>query len=230
MIINNSKVTFESNIAILSKQISTQISYYETLKDYENDLRRFRHDYENVLICLKMLLQTDDKQQALRFIDDMTDCFDFSKLSFNSGNYIADALMNEKSHKASKYNTKLDFEGLIPSSRISNYELCIILSNALDNAIEACAEIDGEKTIEIVSQIKSNIWYFSVRNPVKHKVKIYNNSILTTKNDTNLHGFGLYSIEQTIKKGGGRLQLTCSNTTFTLDTFMKLDAVQLLGR
>jgi len=226
MVIHNSKSIFEHNITNLTDQIDIQVSHYEALNAHENEMRRFRHDYANMILCLKVILQTDDAQQALTFIEDMEDSFDYTKPGFDSGNYIADALLSEKAHKAEQYNIGLNFDGFIPSYRITNLDLCIILSNALDNAIEACAKIDGEKTIEIVSEIKNGIWFLTMKNPVARKVSIQNNTVFTTKSDASKHGFGLYNIERTVKKGGGHIKLSCSNHTFELETAMKLNTAK----
>jgi sensor histidine kinase YesM len=94
----------------------------------------------------------------------------------------------------------------------------------LDNAIEACAKINGEKTIDIVSEIKNNIWFLTIKNPVLRRVTIHNNVIITTKSDTSMHGFGLQNINQIVKHVGGRLNLSCSDKLFTLDVRIKLAA------
>ena len=225
IIINNSKNIFENTTKNLTEQINAQISHYETLKFYDDEMRRFQHDFNNMRLCMKALLQAAQVQEALDFIDNMATSIHYDKLNFDSGNYIADALLSEKKRKASLSNTKLEFDGFIPSYRITNFDLCIILSNALDNAVEACSEINGEKIIEITSRIKNNMWFLTITNPVKDKVIIRHNTITTTKMDTTKHGFGLYNIEQTIKKGGGRLTLSCTDTTFMLDIIIKLNNV-----
>jgi hypothetical protein len=223
MVIHNSRSIFEQAVANLTDQISVQISHYEILNAHENELRKFRHDYANMIICLKALLQAKDISQASTFIDDMADSINYGKPAFDTGNYIADALLSEKSQKASQSNISFDFSGFIPSYRITDFDLCIILTNALDNAIEACAEITGSKVIEISSEIKNGFWFLQIKNPVKRQVSITNNTILTTKSDSLRHGFGLYSIELTAKKGNGHMKLSCSDHTFSIETVMALN-------
>ena len=223
MIIYYSKAISERTTTILANQISAQVAHYEAIKDYNNDLLKFRHDYANMMLCLRALLRSNNNiQQALSFIDDMENTFSNERIRFDSGNYIADALLDEKSRMASQYNTKLDFDGFIPSYRINNLDLCVILTNALDNAIEACANIPGEKKIEIFSEIKNSIWFFTIKNPVLFNIYIQNNTITTTKGNTCMHGFGLQNIKQTVKKCGGRLYLSCSDNIFVFDVTVKL--------
>ena len=227
MVIHNSRSMFEQTVVALTQQISMQVSHYESLNAHENEMRKFRHDYTNMIICLQALLEANDVAQASTFVDDMSDRFDYGKPAFDTGNYIADALLSEKSQKAGQYNISFVFSGFIPSSRITNLDLCIILTNALDNAIEACAEINGSKVIEISSEIKNNFWFLQIKNPVLHQVPIKNNTVLTTKSDSFRHGFGLYNVELTTKKGNGNMKLSCSDNAFTLETVMALNSMIL---
>lgn len=56
--------------------------------------------------------------------------------------------------------------------------------------------------------------WIKIQNPVVENVEIRNNSISTTKEDKTLHGFGLYSLQQVVKKHNGELKLTCENNVF----------------
>ena len=222
VVIVNSNTVFNQTVTNLTDQVNAQVLHYESLKNNDGEMQRFRHDFENIIMCLKVLLKSDNIPQALDYIDDMVGTFNYSKPVFDTGNYIADALLSEKNHKAGQYDTKIEYEGFIPSYRITNFELCIILSNALDNAIEACAKINGEKTIEITSEIKNGIWFLTINNPITKRVTIRNNTVFTTKNDISKHGFGLYNIKKTVQKRNGHLKLSCSDTLFTLDVAVNL--------
>jgi hypothetical protein len=226
MIINNTKNLFEERISSISHQMDVQISHYEMLKAHDEDLRRFRHDYHNMILCMKSLLQANDVEQTLRFIDDISDSFELNRSDFDSGNYIVDALLLEKQYKAKKDQITIDFDGLIPTMKLINLDLCIILGNALDNAIEGCSSMAGEKTIHIDSAVKNGFWFLTIENPTVQDVPIRNNTVRTSKKDTHLHGFGLYNIGQVVKKNGGQLKLQSQNKIFTLEIAMKLNPVE----
>ena len=222
MFINSSKIISENIVTNLSTQIDTQISHYETLKSYDDEMRKFRHDYKNMILCLKALLQANETADALSFINDLEGSFDHEKPLFDSGNYIADALLSTKSRVSLEHNTEIDFDGFIPSSRVTNLDLCIILSNALDNAIEACLAIEGKKMISLFSETKNGFWFISIENPVTNDINIKNNTIFTSKRDPSRHGYGLQNIERTVKKNSGKMKISCENKKFTLDVAVKL--------
>lgn len=223
MLVFSSKVFTEHIVASLASQIDAQISHYDILKTHDDELRRFRHDYLNAFLCLKALLNANSIPQALTFIEDLSVSIEAVSPAFDSGNYIADALLSEKKYKASEYNVSIELEGYIPSAKINNLDLCIVLTNALDNAIEACSEINGEKTIGIVSEIKNGFWIVTITNPVKNNVSIQNNRIYTTKKDASQHGFGLRNMERVIKKTGGNLTVLSDNQEFILTAVLKLN-------
>jgi len=210
------------NTRIFSKQVDLQVEYYEELEHHHADIRKFRHDHNNLMMCLRALLEANDVQQALQYMDDMGDIVMTDHFQFDTGNYIADALLSAKNQTANRQSTSLSFDGYIPSDRITNYDLCVVLTNAIDNAIEACSHIAGEKVIHILSEIKNGFWFITIKNPVVHDVTIRDNSIPTSKKNFTVHGFGLQNIETIAHKNHGRMQLSCVNHVFTFEAVVRL--------
>ena len=109
---------------------------------------------------------------------------------------------------------------------IKPVDMCIILSNALDNAIEANQTIDDPDGRYIKLKMYGNGSYtvISVTNPTdKIPVKSSGNSYITSKKDNENHGFGLKSIENTAKKYDGEMLTKCEDSVFTL--VIKLNAL-----
>jgi len=221
---NRNKQYAEDIVDLLTHQIEMQIEHYKKLNEQDVELRKFKHDYQNLLLGLQVILEANDISQALDYIENVKSLIPESSRTFDSGNYIADALLNAKSEDAAKHQTQLSFEGFIPTMNIVMTDLCVILSNSLDNAIEACAKIDGEKKIKIESKIENGFWFINIENPVKNPVTIYNNSVYTTKEDSTKHGFGLYNIDRIIQKRGGQVNLSCNDNVFVFDAALKLNS------
>ena len=142
--------------------------------------------------------------------------------TFDTGNGIADALLTDKSEKASAINAEIAFHGAIPQDALSPTDLCVILGNTLDNAIEACQKLDlkTDKTIAIDCNCRSGFLFLSISNPVSEKVIIHDNYISTTKENKTLHGFGLYSLQSVVKRYGGEVKLSSTDDCFTVDIDM----------
>ena len=87
---------------------------------------------------------------------------------------IVDALLNDKSEKAQKAHAKLEFKGFVPTMGITKADLCIIMANAIDNAIESCAKDYNEtiKSININADFKQGYFFLKISNPMFETVKI----------------------------------------------------------
>ena len=137
-------------------------------------------------------------------------------MSFYTGNRLADAILSDKSGKALKENIVISFEGSIPADEISNYDLCTIMTNAIDNATEACRMLSGERRITIRGRETNQAFAITFSNPVAEDITVKNNRIKTTKADKENHGFGTENIRQIIRKNNGTFKLSCENKVFTL--------------
>lgn len=223
LLINSTKTFSEKMVDMLSKQITLQINHYETLKLYDQEVLRFRHDFNNMMTCLMVILESGDSKQAMEYIENYKGILHVENKLFDSGNYIMDALLNAKSQEAAKYGTKILFNGLIPTMGISTFDLCVIIANALDNAIEACSKLEGMKSINVQSKIEKNSWFIFIDNPVAGPVNILRNMITTTKQNSALHGFGLRNIERIVQKYSGSMSLKHEDGVFAFSTWLILD-------
>lgn len=203
-------------------QIEVQAKYYKELAAANYDSRRFRHDYKNMQIAIEKLLADGKNQEALQLIQECGNAIDNPdglQGAFDTGNGIADALLTDKQQTAKLYNAVIHFQGAIAQDALLPTDLCVILGNTLDNAIEACQKLppETEKTISITCSCNSGFLFLTVCNPVAEKVIVQNNRVATTKEDKTLHGFGLYSLQSVVKKYNGELHLHSTEDSFTVN-------------
>ena len=219
---NTSMNDMIGNLREPMKQITD--SYIE-MNEKNTELRRFRHDTKNLLLALRSLAMEGKTEQVVEYIDEMQDVVDTSRVkAFDTGNFIADALLESKAKTAAQNEITMTVEGNIPANRIEDVNLVILISNLVDNAIEAAKQVEDEKKIEIQSILKKNIWILSVKNSCVQDVVIRENRIETTKEEKESHGFGISNIERVAKKYGGNLKLSCENRVFTARATLMLMA------
>ncbi len=205
-------------------QLEMELKHYEEMTRKNREIRSFRHDYKNNLTSLRFLIETNSNQEALEYIDNLNAPLEKTRNKFVTGNYLADAILGEKSNQAELQDITLDFNGTIPQTGITNNDLCTIITNGLDNAVRGC-EGCTPCNIRVESRIKGNWFNFVIKNPVKNKVQIKNNAVKTSKSDKENHGFGLENIKRVAKKYDGRVELACDDIEFTLKVFMMLEGV-----
>lgn len=216
----------QKNISqLLSMHLENQIEYYEKVNERYTTIRRLNHDFKNHLLCLRSLIGENENQKALMYIDDVEKMIASRKLNYDTGNIIADIILNNKSSDAEQCNAKIVFDGVIPSSGIANADLCVIIANALDNAVEACAkdETNSEKTISVNSVFKQGYFILRVVNPVFEHVEIKDKyNMKTTKSDKSHHGFGVANMISISEKYNGGVHISSDDKSFILEATLLL--------
>lgn len=131
----------------------------------------------------------------------------------NSHNTILDALFNTKAAEAIHLGIDVDFDvndlSMLP---LDSTDMIVLLSNLIDNAIEACESYHGHKSIQI-SAILNCTFLFSIRNTT-NPVKIVNDNIKTTKQNPQIHGFGLANVKSILEKYHGDYVMLYENEWF----------------
>ena len=212
---NENKNKTDSNLFLLNESIKKMTEHYIQLGEKETELRKFRHDIKNHMLVLISLINERKNEEAIKYIEGMSVLIEKTKPRFDSGNYIADAIINSKYILAESNNINLNLSGFIVSEEIENIDMVILLSNLLDNAIDGCKEIEGNKEINIYSVISKGVWTLTVENPIDKKVEINNaGRVDTTKEDKKLHGYGLINIEGVAKKYGGMMKIKIEDGKF----------------
>ncbi len=209
-----SKKYFSDINMLLENQIQTQISYYEDREKTYAEIRRFKHDYINHISCIRSMLKAERYDEISEYLGNITDMLPADKLSFNTGNFISDAILSDKQNRIKKENITIEFDGTIPTS-INEADLCIILGNAIDNAIEACLAFDGEKKIMIFGGFSHSYFILKISNPT-NKTDSNNIFPFTTKPNRTEHGFGLLNIKSVVDKYNGYMKIDNKDNVFTL--------------
>lgn len=223
--ISISETEKKSAVDLLSKQIENQVEYYEKINKIYDEFRSFRHDFKNHILCLRALVAANDIDKAVAYMDDIEAMSSVKKKEYNTGNIIIDALLSDKSDKAAKSNSKLEFNGYVPTIGITNADLCIIMANAIDNAIEACAKDENSdiKTIKADANFKQGYFFFKISNPIFEEIRVNGkNKLITSKKNSERHGFGVSNIIRTVKKYEGNAEISTESDIFTLDIQMQL--------
>lgn len=204
---------YEKISHLMEKQVEIQLAHYERTDELINEIRKFRHDYKNHLHCLQAYINEHDYDGANNYLKNITNNEVLHSDKFLSGNHIANSILNDKNTAALSVGAEINFSGNIAPD-ISAVDLCTILFNALDNAIEACKELpdDMQKKIDVKCTIFKKIQIISISNP-----NIKDRNLTTSKANKHEHGFGLNNIYRSVNRLGGEANISCIKPVFTLD-------------
>ncbi len=210
---------------ILEQQVQAQISHYEQREKANTELRKFKHDYNNHINCIQALISSGRYEEVSEYLNKLSTLLPSDSFLYKTGNYLSDAILTDKQEKAKKDKIQISFSGTIPTS-INNTDLCIILSNALDNAIESSRMCEGEKEISVYGGYRHGYFILVMKNPTVNNIS--DNAALpaTTKEDKLHHGFGLLNINTVVEKYNGFMKIECKDNQFVLSlTFNSVTSI-----
>ena len=206
-------------------KMAEQKEYAEGLVKNDDEMRRFRHDYKNHMAVVRALLDSGRIDEAERYLSDVTKTADSIVSERSTGNFVADTILSSKRKEAAQYGIVLDFDGSIPENGIANEDLCTVLSNLVDNAVEYCRTFDSGTRIDVTSVRRGSELLLSVENPVRDDVNT-SSVKATAKADKRSHGFGIKNVERTAKKYDGAVTFECRDGVFRADVRMGLPFTQ----
>ena len=169
-------------------------------------MRGWRHDYHNHIQSLKGYLSLNKVEQMKNYLNELETDLDSIDTLYHSGNLQLDSILNAKLAIAEKGQIRIHCDASIPPQlHVSDLDLCVILGNLLDNAIESCRKIKDpdERFIRVYIGILKKQLYISITNATSETVKQRTDHYFTMKRGD--HGHGLKRVDQVVKKYDGYL-------------------------
>ena len=208
-----------------------KLKYLETLKQQEQEnyklltlsykqVREFKHDIENQFSVLKDMLENDDIGAAKKYLVKLSSFVRLANRPCCTGNNAIDSIVNIKGSLAQTYGIKFICKAnIITSIKADELELCRIIGNCLDNAIEGCLRCDA---------FHKHIWFsiseeqeklFLVITNTSDKVDV--NVLSSTKKEEGLHGIGISSIKSSVNRLDGLIKFECDNEIFKVNIMIQ---------
>ncbi len=191
--------------------------YYLEVENMYQKMRGWRHDYRHHIQTMKVHMANGEINEISAYLDMLDDDLTNVETVIKTGNRMADAILNSKLSLASQKEITVKAEANIPVSlTVSELDLCTVIGNLLDNAMDACTELPvSERLIRIYMEMKGNYLYISVLNTAVGKKK---KNYRTTKGEG--HGFGLKRIDMIVKKYGGYITRASEDGAFSTEVLL----------
>lgn len=209
---------YEQELDLLSRQVQER-------EEYDMEMRRLRHDMKNHMSSLLGMLQGNDTKHAEEYVRGMmqgaSDCRpgDVSR----TGNAIVDSLVNRKCGIAREEGIVFDANVFLPAELpFRGGHLTIVFGNLLDNAIEACREMEeGKRYITLDASYEKKVLMLAVANSYHgERKKNRAGKYVTTKKDRRSHGLGLSSVEQAVEAYRGQVDAEGKDGVFRVSVVM----------
>lgn len=191
--------------------------YYAEVENMYRKMRGWRHDYRHHIQVMKVHAVNGEYEAICDYLDMLDDDLTNVETVIKTGNRMADAILNSKLSIAMEQHIKIKAEANVPVAlTVSELDLCIIIGNLLDNAIDACLELPiEERLIRIYMEMKGNYLYFALTNTASGKKKKH---FKTTKGEG--HGLGIARIDAIVKKYGGYVTRASEDGAFSTEVLL----------
>jgi hypothetical protein len=216
------KAVIKNKYNILERQIESQVMQYEAMEFSNKNIRKIKHDMNNHLLCIQSLIN-NESSEASNYVSTLYKTLNNHVKELDTGNYIIDSLLNAKIAMAEVCGIKVNKRIQIPIGlKIDDVDSCILLGNALDNAIEACNRIsDGNKEIKISFIKNQNALIFVIKNTTDGKLKRNGQLFYSSKRSPETIGIGLENIYNTVRKYNGIVSVKHENNIFELSFMLQ---------
>ncbi len=204
-------------------QQKVQTAYYDEINQRYQETRQMWHDFHNHLLAIQALNDSGDHEGANRYVRELTEQIDHNLLPAKTGCNPVDVLLFKKNQLAVQKAITCRFivNCSLAETGVSEFDLCSILGNLMDNALEAVSELSGEqRTIELTIKRQNAMLYLSCENPYMGERKQEHGQLVTTKADSARHGIGLSSIRQISKKYRGYVNVQTENQIFFVQVLL----------
>lgn len=211
---------FASQAEVFQRDILGQ--QYREIREIYLDMRGWRHDYHNHLQVMKAQLAAGRTREARRYLDDLEQALDRVDSTVKSGNLMADAILNSKLTLAGKKGIRVNCKAVLPASlSIEDVDLCVLLGNLLDNALEACEKIPpDQRFLRIYMTVNGSQLYISVQNSAKEELNFNERNYISQKRGR--HGLGMKRVKALTDKYDGYLTLANEPGIFAAEATLPL--------
>lgn len=217
-------------MGLLSKRIDKQIAayqrelietHYAEVDNMYHQIRGWRHDYRNHIQTMKAYAARGDWEAITRYLDELDTDLATVDTVVKTGNPMTDAILNSKISLAKSKGIPVIADAHIPVKlKLSEIDLCCILGNLFDNAIEASQRLpEADRLIRVYMDMKGTQFYISFTNFTAEKKLAKIGGIFKTTKGAG-HGFGLERIDAIVARLDGYLSRNSEDGAFTTEILL----------
>lgn len=198
---------------IYERQLNAQINYYKSITTSGYELRKIRHDYNDLSIGLKSLINSRKYDEVIPLLQKYdSEIISSFQILYNTGNDLTDAILSDKQKNADE-NIKITFEGSLANVPADNLEICVLFNNMIDIAFENVKEFcgNGKQIIALKAETRAGFLFCSISFPIKNEIKKAQNNVLH-------HSFAYKTLKNLAEKNGGKIETSLSDDRLAITT------------
>ena len=206
---------------IASYQQELMETHYHEVDNMYRQIRGWRHDYRNHIQTMKAYAASENWEAIRRYLDLLDDDLTAVDTVIRTGNPMTDAILNSKISLARSKNIQVEADAYIPVKlKLSEIDLCCIIGNLFDNAIEASMNLpEAQRVIRVYMDMKGTQLYISFTNfTAGKKIKKEGKRFRSTKGKG--RGFGLARMDAIVERLNGYISRNSEDGAFTTEILL----------
>ena len=208
--------------SILQQAFKSQEKSVEETKILYQSVRSIRHDLKQHFQVALTMLHSGKINEAVDYMGKYNDTvLDGISNKVFCDNDVVNYIINSKSKICSDRHIKIYIYIANEIPEFSDLDMCVLLGNALDNAIEGVSG-DGNNEIYLELRNVDNFFVISVKNTITNSVLEYNPNLISTKNEKEVHGLGILSMKEVVQKYNGSIEFYESDNKFCCDMLLDI--------
>ncbi|MCM1184883.1 MAG: GHKL domain-containing protein [Roseburia sp.] len=198
----------------------------EEVQNMYRQTRGWRHDYHNHIQTMKAHLAMGKLEELEAYLNVLDEDLTTVDTVIKTGNVMVDAVLNSKLSVAAAKGIAVNAKAIVPKeldTAISEVDVCLIIGNLMDNAMEACLKIAEEENrfIRVYIDILKGQLYIYIMNAVGEPLRRTGSVYASTKNKEN-HGLGLMRIDKVVNRYHGYLERQDEGDIFVTEVLLPL--------
>jgi len=221
-IINVHEKTKQKYAADYSRDIiNAGRDHYQRMNGQFDALRIMKHDYKFHLRTALDMLKSGNLEKSKEYLSGLHEQIENKELPNFCGNAVINSLVSDYAGKCKELNIEFNVSISIPQEfTVMNYEMCIVLGNLLENAVEACQALERNRQIKLVLKPKGEQLILMVRNTFDGRVVLDGEKFVSTKRDDS-GGIGLESVKAVVDRFGEMFRINYDNEFFSVFVLWK---------
>lgn len=206
---------------IAEYQSNLLATHYAEVENMYLQTRGWRHDYRNHIQVLNSYAEMGDLESIKAYLKELSIDLASVDTVLKTGNKMTDVILNSKISLARSQNITVMADAHVPVSlTTSEIDLCIIIGNLFDNAIEACMQLpEQERMIRIYMEMKNTQLYMSFTNTTAQKKQRKEAGRFRSTKGAG-HGYGLVRTDTIIERHQGYINRNSEDGAFTTEILL----------
>ena len=208
-------------IAMLEMQISEQKAMIEDTANIGYEIKSIEHDFKHHMFSILGMIEEGENIEAEQYLHNLLKEYEMSIFKYVFiENAAVNSILNMKISRCHMEHIDIKIEVETDFADFEDIDICVLLANLLDNAIESSCMQKNPKIVVKIRNIR-NYLNLHIQNKIRKSVLKDNKKLQTTKLNKENHGFGIYSVQTIVEKYEGMSSFYEENEYFIADIWLK---------